>query len=490
MKHVNGWDEEEDDYALFTSQSNKKKPKKAFKVSCGYCGEFGHKAADCPNKKSNQNKGQKDKNEHKKKHSTKGDSKGNGHKDMSKIKCFNCGEYGHFACDCLKACNNANIAEESEQNKKVENMLNLDNVSVSEECAMMCTEVQFEDTDKDLVVYRDQGINTEEYEKAMYGDHMKTQSKEEEELKYNVALCTNDSVSLERKKRRLNKTIPNKNVHDVSQSDASLNENHTGNSFNNTMTVAQGPTDDDDENESRKLWKMEMLMSDGDISMSMTNEPGQMSEEYKKFLYSSATPSNHSIQYHMWQIIERQKVVNEYRSMMMEGMGLTPLELNLHKNDPVVISQIMQMIEVDNFWHLKTFEAILTDLRRRRDKGIHEQKDVSTHCTENSEINDEMSGVEVIDLCSENLTKKSELHKGKESTKKESWDKMKSKTITRMDSKNRPGKGKPTAESEENETAMMCWENLKDSLGKEPHERKTQKMKKNKLILHYIQATN
>ena len=96
MKHVKGWDKEEDDYALFTSQSNKKKPKKAFKGCCGYCGEFGHKAADCPNKKSNQNKGSKGKNEHKKKHSTKGDHKGKGHKDMSKIKCFNCGEYGHL----------------------------------------------------------------------------------------------------------------------------------------------------------------------------------------------------------------------------------------------------------------------------------------------------------------------------------------------------------------------------------------------------------
>ena len=36
---------------------------------------------------------------------------------MSKIKCFNCCEYGHFAQDCLKACDNANIAQESEQNK-------------------------------------------------------------------------------------------------------------------------------------------------------------------------------------------------------------------------------------------------------------------------------------------------------------------------------------------------------------------------------------
>ena len=31
MKHVKGWDEEEVDYALFTSKSNKKTPKKTFK---------------------------------------------------------------------------------------------------------------------------------------------------------------------------------------------------------------------------------------------------------------------------------------------------------------------------------------------------------------------------------------------------------------------------------------------------------------------------
>ena len=74
----------------------------------------------------------------------------------------------------------------------------------------------------------------------------------------------------------------------------------------------------------------------------------------------------------MQQIIERQKV-NKYRSRMMDGIGLTPRELNLHKNDLGVISQMMQMIEVDNFWHLKTFEAVLTDLQRRWDERIHAQ---------------------------------------------------------------------------------------------------------------------
>ena len=79
MKQAKGWEEEEDDYALFVCPSNKKGPKKAFKGCCGYCGEFGHKAVHCPNKKSNQNKGQKPKNQQKKKQWGKGDSKGKGH---------------------------------------------------------------------------------------------------------------------------------------------------------------------------------------------------------------------------------------------------------------------------------------------------------------------------------------------------------------------------------------------------------------------------
>ena len=53
-----------------------------------------------------------------------------------------------------------------------------------------------------------------------------------------------------------------------------------------------------------------------------------------------------------------------------------------------------------------------------------------------------------------------------------------SKTITRMESKNRPVKGKPMAEKEENKTATMCWENLKDAPGKEPHKESDNEGKK------------
>ena len=127
------------------------------------------------------------KTQQKKKQYGKGDSKGKRHLDMSKIKCFNCGEYGHFARDCPKVCDNANISRESEQKGKLESMLHLDSTSVSEECEMVCTELQYEDANEDQVVYGDQGISEEEYKKAMYGDFMK-KPKAKKKMKLNVML--------------------------------------------------------------------------------------------------------------------------------------------------------------------------------------------------------------------------------------------------------------------------------------------------------------
>ena len=106
---------------------------------------------------------------------------------MSKTKCFNCGEYRHFARDCPKARDNANIAQESEQKGKSESMLDLDSTSVSELCVMVCMELQYEDAIENEVMYGDQGISIEEYKKATYDDLTKTQSEEEEEFKCSVA---------------------------------------------------------------------------------------------------------------------------------------------------------------------------------------------------------------------------------------------------------------------------------------------------------------
>ena len=81
----------------------------------------------------------------------------------------------------------ANIAQEREQRGKLESMLDLDSSCVSEECAMVCTELHYEDMSEDKVVYSDQGISIEEHKKATYGDLTKTQSEEEDGVKCTVA---------------------------------------------------------------------------------------------------------------------------------------------------------------------------------------------------------------------------------------------------------------------------------------------------------------
>ena len=247
-------------------------------------------------------------------------------------------------------------------------------------------------------MYSDQGISVEEHKKATYADLTKTQSEEEDEVKCTVAQQANDSVILERKRRRLNENNPDKKSDDYNQSDTPKSKRSTINSINELTSEVQGPADDDNKNESRKAWTMEMLTNDGDISMNMMNETESMSDDEKMFLYARAVHSNHLIQYHMHQIMEQQRVVDEYRNMTIEGVNLIPLESNLHKYSPVIISQIINMIESDNFWHRKTFESVMSNLQNMWMEGIQELENAHMHCTNNDENNNEMDGVEVIDL--------------------------------------------------------------------------------------------
>ena len=179
--------------------------------------------------------------------------------------------------------------------------------------------------------------------------------------------------------------------------------------------MAQGPTDDDNKNKLRKAWTMEMLMNSGDNSANTTSEEELMSDDERMFLYARAVHSNHSIQYHMHQIMERQRVIDEYKNMTMEGMDLILLESNLHQYHPVSISQIINMIESDNFWHRKTFESVMSNLRNMWSEGIQEFENARMHCTKDDENNNEMDRIEVIDLCSVSQCRNDAISEGKES---------------------------------------------------------------------------
>ena len=77
--------------------------------------------------------------------------------------------------------------------------MDLGDNSVCEECAMICTDVYSTDESEDMIVYGDQGISSDKYDKDTYGDLMNTDSDDKQVTKSYVALLAKDSVSLEKK---------------------------------------------------------------------------------------------------------------------------------------------------------------------------------------------------------------------------------------------------------------------------------------------------
>ena len=221
-------------------------------------------------------------------------------------------------------------------------------------------------------------------------------------------------------------------------------------------------------------------MNGFDNSMNTTSDEESMSDNERMFLYARAVHLNHLIQYHMHQIMERQKVIDEYRNMTMEELDLIPLESDLHRYHPVIISQIINMIESDNFGHHKTFESVKSDLRNMWSEGIQELENARMHCTDDDKNNNEMDGIEVIDLCSVSRCGNDTISEGKESTMQESQDKSKHEEINKKVAELKTIRDKSMTKKDNVESAMMCWEST-ESLAEKEHCEEPEKMA-NKLV--------
>ena len=212
---------------------------------------------------------------------------------MTKIKSFNCGEMGHFARNCPKPRKNTNLARKIEQSCKFAKLMDFGDNSVFKECAMICTDVYSDEEYEDMVVYGNQGITTEKHDEDTYGDLMDTDSDDDQIVKYNTALLANDSVTLEKKRRWLNRDIPSED-----NSQLSL--------LNKENNAEQDLTEHGEGIELQEAWTMGMPSIDSDISTMDSEQRTRIKDKNKKFLYARAVHANHMIQHHMHEISERQ----------------------------------------------------------------------------------------------------------------------------------------------------------------------------------------
>ena len=128
------------------------------------------------------------------------------------------------------------------------------------------------------------------------------------------------------------------------------------------------------------------------------------------------------------------------------------------------------MIEADIFYHYQTFESVKSDLRNMWSEGIQELENARNHCTNDDENNNEMEGIEVIDLCSVSRCENDSIPEGKESAMQESQDRSKHDETDRKVDEFKTVRDDPTIKKNNVESAMMCWEPAENLEEEEPRD--------------------
>ena len=130
--------------------------------------------------------------------------------------------------------------------------------------------------------------------------------------------------------------------------------------------------------------------------------------------------------------------------------------------------------------HYKTFESVKSDLRNMWSEGIQELENACMRCTDDDENNNEIDGIEVIDLCSVSRCGNDTISERKETTMQESQDKSKHEEINKKVAELKTVRAESTTKKDNVESVMMCWEST-ESLAEKEHHEEPEKMA-NKLV--------
>ena len=113
-------------------------------------------------------------------------------------------------------------------------------------------------------------------------------------------------------------------------------------------------------------------------------------------------------------------------------------------------------------------------------EGIQELENARMRCTDDDKNNNEMDGIEVIDLCSVSWCGNDTISEGKESTMQESQDKSKHEEMNKKVAKLKTVRDESTTKKDNVESVMMCCESTESFVEKE-HREEPEKMA-NKLV--------
>ena len=113
-------------------------------------------------------------------------------------------------------------------------------------------------------------------------------------------------------------------------------------------------------------------------------------------------------------------------------------------------------------------------------EGIQELENEHTRCTDDDENNNEMDGIEVIDLCSVSRCGNDTIFEGKESAMQENQDKSRHDETNKKVAKLKTIRDESTTKKDNVESAMICWEST-ESLAEKEHREEPEKMA-NKLV--------